>query len=328
MHEVSTMRVSRWFVREGTLQGRLETVRVFDKTVETIQTEFLNHNVHMHIKRFTGETMAKTKSGTMRGDRFYLEGLGTESYYEGEKAKYETALNIVKERGITPIITYLPDGSVAIQINEEDIEKLPTFYLEGQGNYPTLRVGGYRYLEDLNITGIKREISNRAKREQRYEEKKKKEKEDPKYRSIFNERMTSKTQISGEVMLDADENYRRVPVSLSVDEYIKIHFPQTKEYTVSETDSFIIMTMVEKGNLVYTRLFGKFNEGRSAGRVQGRCDHLFDISEMIQEKERKKKETESPIYVTRGDGSVTTLERALNNEPDLAPPDTVPRLNI
>jgi hypothetical protein len=156
------------------------------------------------------------------------------------------------------------------------------------------------------------------------------QKADPKYRYITGLRMTSKTQMCGEVTLDKEENYRYEPVTLTVDEYIKIHHPDTKEYSVSETNNFYIVTLIERGNMVYTRLFAKFDDGKSAGGVRGKCDYLFDTTDAKRKKDRKKKEKEngSPIMAIRGDGSVTTLDRLLKGEPDLAPPDTLPRLNL
>jgi hypothetical protein len=262
------------------------------------------------------------KKGWLMGEIFY-----NSNAIKNDSKKLESALSLLKQLNIIPVITLLEDRTI-IQVNECDLNRLPKKHYEGNGDFATFFPDEWGYIEPISVRAQKRKIAKQKERAYKSELRKKNEKENPIYRSISHLQMLSKTQMCGTARLDGDENYRKIPVKLSVEEYVKIHEPKTKEYAVSESDNFYILTCIKKGNVVYTRLFGKFDEGRSSGGVSGLCESLYETEAAIREKEAKKQADEPSTMAIRGDGSVTTLDRLLSGEPDIAPPGTAPRLNI
>jgi hypothetical protein len=118
-------------------------------------------------------------------------------------------------------------------------------------------------------------------------------------------------------------------------EFVRYAFEDSKDFIVTETKEHVILIVIRKREKLSMVIFRKNDEGRVSSVTEGHGENpneSFTVrEEKRQKKEAKKKKKNKKseeIYAVRGDGSVTTLDRLLRNEPDLAPSGTFPSLNV
>ncbi len=148
---------------------------------------------------------------------------------------------------------------------------------------------------------------------------------------IYNARMTKDKIIEGSVILTLTSPSSEIRM-FTIEEYLDINFEGYKEYGLTESNNFYILTVFQKGNQVTTLLYDKFDNNKLRGSISQKVNNLYFTEKQIREKETKKKAKEGgkdrEIYAIRGDGSVTTLDRLLSGKPDITPPGTGPKLKI
>jgi hypothetical protein len=223
----------------------------------------------------------------------------------------EKALAYFRQVGVTPKLYDEIPGKHYYAFSKKDMQKLRVDLIsDNRGfRYPN---GGFQVLWKID--------PDRAIKEYRRG-----------FTYIYSARMINNKMIEGNVSLTLTSPSTEVKM-FTLEEYLDVNFEGYKEYGLTESKNFYILTVFQKGNQVTTILYDKFDNNKLGGLISQKVNNLYLTEKQIREKEAKKKakecEEDREIYAVRGDGSVTTLDRLLRNEPDLAPPGTGPTLNI
>jgi hypothetical protein len=121
-------------------------------------------------------------------------------------------------------------------------------------------------------------------------------------------------------------------VTTTFSKFIHYAFDDARDFILSETDRLVILNVIRKYNKITTCFFLKSDGGKLTEYVVGKGESPYKTSAQRETeriaKRNKERSNNGEIIAVRGDGSVTTLNRLLNNEPDIAPPGTRPPLNI
>jgi hypothetical protein len=144
---------------------------------------------------------------------------------------------------------------------------------------------------------------------------------------------TFRTKANTQSTTDIWENVSEIKedVTTSFNNYVHHSHDDALDFIVEETEKLVILTVIRKRDKVTIESFLKKDNGAMSYSIEGH-GHPYktraEKTEIYSKKSKKKPGKDQPIMAYRGDGSVTTLDRLLRGEPDLAPPDTVPRLNL